>query len=145
MLELTFPLYKHGARQAVSLFANLPPPTQSQPETAMRSTRQSHQSRCRLGLGLIRLAYGRFVVSLKNGEKLDIFRLAEKPCAATGYGYVVKKNMPKTCISLMSKPSGGMSLVASCVSNTRLVEKNGREGGREILKWYQHYTKKKSE
>jgi hypothetical protein len=79
-----------------------------------------------------------------NGEKLDIFRLAEKPCAATGYGYVVKKNMPKTCISLMSKPSGGMSLMACCVSNTRLVEKNGREGGEGNLKMVSTlYQKKK--
>ena len=111
----------------------------------MRSTRQSHQSRCRLRLGLIRLAYGRFVVSLKNGEKLDIFRLAEKPCAATGYSYVVKKNMAETCISLMLKPSGGMSLVASCVLNMKFLEKKWKGGGKEILKWYQHYTKKKSE
>jgi hypothetical protein len=96
-------------------------------------------------LGLIRLAYGRFVVSLKNGEKLDIFRLAEKPCAATGYGYVVKKNMPKTCILFMLKPSGGMSLVAPCVSNVKFLEKKWEGGGKEILKWYQHYTKKKSE
>ena len=111
----------------------------------MRSTRQSRQSRCRLRLRLIRLAYGRFVVSLENGEKLDIFRLAEKPCAATGYSYVVKKNIPETCILLMLKPSGGMSLVASCVSNMKLLEKKREGGGKEILKRYQHYTKKKSE
>jgi hypothetical protein len=106
----------------------------------MRSRRQSHQSRCRLKLGLIRPAYGRFVVSLENGEKLDIFRLAEKPCAATCYSHVVKKNMAKTCILLMLKPSGGMSLVACCVLNTELVEKNGRGGGKEILKRYKHST-----
>jgi hypothetical protein len=96
-------------------------------------------------LGLIRLAYGRFVVSLKNGEKRDIFRLAEKRCAATVYGRVVKKNMAETCISLMLKPSGGMSLVASCVLNMKFLEKKWKGGGKEILKWYQHYTKKKSE
>jgi hypothetical protein len=106
----------------------------------MGSARQSHQSRCRLGLGLIRLAYGRFVVSLENGEKLDIFRLAEKPCAATVYSHVVKKNIAETCISLMSKPSGGMSLVASCVSNTKFLEKKWEGGGKEILKRYKHST-----
>jgi hypothetical protein len=106
----------------------------------MRSTRQSRQSRCRLRLGLIRLAYGRFAVPFENGEKLDIFRLAEKPCAVTGYGYVVKKNMPETCILLMLKPSGGMSLVASCVLNMKLLEKKWEGGGKEILKRYKHST-----
>jgi hypothetical protein len=85
-------------------------------------------------LRLIRLAYGRFVVSLETGEKPDIFRLAEKPCAATGYSYVVKKNMAQTCILLMLKPCAGMSLVAPCVSNMKFLEKKWEGGGEGNLK-----------